>query len=587
VPARESAMSGISEYYHGEEGEVVDRSWIADRDSLLYSLTLRGDPHRRSAYDYGSDIGIDSALAPGDRAVYLRENAWTGIWVAGENRLSPGFEAAFERVMAHRRFMDEYREQAEGGRRVRADWLEVLAAETGVAARRREPGEQILERSETPISVFLSYSSRNELLARSLFENLQSEARAEVWFAPARAGEAPGLQEEREIEDWLERAVNSCRVFVLLLTRASASSRWVEREIAWAAARARGTADLHLVLLRAEEVPVPEATGAAAPVVIDCGGLSTGEILEELYSGVYDRQGRRAWMAEQRRRGWSGTEGSRVAGYDHLRSDGGVARNLQWSRGAGGLEWRLEYDADGKSLVARGSGEKEVVDLGIQPGDPVGLYMFAGHTPLWMRTGDLALSPNGVIDAYLWKLRSSPAVVAANWFLPLAGLALIGVAIYLAHQWIGPYVRGLPLQGEIGPPHEARVKIGFLGLYLASIGIWGLYQLHPFVHPRRLRDHRGVSLDRYLRRAFETVLKGMLWYPASTLLRAMLFYGLPAAVLMVVLEKMRGGAPATAFYYGYLAAYAAAVLLAVWRLARQLGESAPLLSLRKDFQWFP
>ena len=57
-----------------KRGSVLALKWNAyhDDNNLSYVMALRGDPHRIAAYDYGSDIGIDPLIKPGDRVVYVR-----------------------------------------------------------------------------------------------------------------------------------------------------------------------------------------------------------------------------------------------------------------------------------------------------------------------------------------------------------------------------------------------------------------------------------------------------------------------------------------------------------------------------------
>src|SRR4051812_25942220 len=99
-------MSGIGDYFDGERGEVVRFAWIPGSDAMTYRMELRNDPHRRYARDYGSDIAIDPALAPGDTAVYIRRDAYSGVWLREQDSLTD----AFARACAHRRrFIDPVR----------------------------------------------------------------------------------------------------------------------------------------------------------------------------------------------------------------------------------------------------------------------------------------------------------------------------------------------------------------------------------------------------------------------------------------------------------------------------------------------
>ncbi|MFP5285579.1 MAG: hypothetical protein ACLGI9_07570 [Thermoanaerobaculia bacterium] len=74
-------MSGIANYYHGEQGVAREISWWPAQDKLFLRLDLEGDPHRAFALDYGSDIAIDPAIRPRDHVVYIRLDNTCGVWV--------------------------------------------------------------------------------------------------------------------------------------------------------------------------------------------------------------------------------------------------------------------------------------------------------------------------------------------------------------------------------------------------------------------------------------------------------------------------------------------------------------------------
>ncbi len=160
------------------------------------------------------------------------------------------------------------------------------------------------------------------------------------------------------------------------------------------------------MLLKLEDVPLPELVRDNRRVV-DCSGMNTGEILENLYAAVYRRESRREWLAEQKKRGWPGYE-EPPHGYEHLASDSGEVRALHWLRQDRQVMWELDYESDGEVKTVRGSGANEIVDPGIRPGDKVGFFNLATDKPLWMRSDDLSLTANEVVAAYHRALANPP-----------------------------------------------------------------------------------------------------------------------------------------------------------------------------------
>ncbi|MFO7589135.1 MAG: toll/interleukin-1 receptor domain-containing protein [Gemmatimonadota bacterium] len=397
-------MSGISQYFHGEEGLVTELAWMPAGDQLVLRMGLAGDPHRTVAIDYGSDIGIDPLLRPGGRAIYLRANAWSGIWTAGAHRYHPETDAAMARALETRSRMEEYGGLVgEGGANLRR-WLQTLATDTGLPLRPLQPGDRV---SDTPLDaagVFLSYSSQNALLAQWLYRQLRSEGNVGVWFDQGHPGEHPGHEEG--IAAWLRASVQECQILALLLTGPALDSPWVRREIEYAEEKAEREPGFHFVVLKLEDVPLPALRARSR--VVDCAGMNEGEILENTYAAVYRRESHREWMAEQGRRGWPGHEEPSV-GYGHLASAGGTARALRWRRSAGEVGWELEYESAGATKTVRGTGPGEAVDPGIRPGDRIGFFQFALHTPLWMRSDQLSLTPQEVMADYLRALAAPPA----------------------------------------------------------------------------------------------------------------------------------------------------------------------------------
>jgi hypothetical protein len=553
-------------------------------------MSLRGDPHRRVAYDYGSDIGIDPQIRSGQRAVYLRINAYAGIWVRPSHQFHPELEKAEKRVMEGREYMEAYQNLKANRRR---KWIEALENRTEIPVRIEKSGLNLTEEPVTPLSLFLSYSRRNVLMARNLFEKLGSEARANAWFDLAQPEEVQ--HDEAWITKWLESAIDQSRVFVVLSTRQSAASEWVCREIEWALKKAdRG--ELHFVVLKLDETEVPEAV-KDTKYTIDCDGLSEGEIFEELYSAVYARPGRRQWLAQQKQRGWPNWEPP-SRGYDHLRTEAGNAISLSWTETGGKTIWSLEYEVEGEKRIVSGSGEKEVVDPNIQPGDKVAFFMFASKTPIWMRSEDLIHSPNEVFGAYLKKLRYPPRVRVANAITAVLGLVLILLAVtthllltariirfvpyvlaYVRSQTTFLYELFIQFKNVHQPPFSALqpgiieeailrfASFSFKSLLAISALSWGFYQLFAVAHPKKFQDRR-MRLSRYVRQSIGLIAWGAFWYPIAYLGLANLFYCVPASLLVLFLERRFTPDWELIFLVGYLAAYALAVLYGLLHVVR-------------------
>ncbi len=377
-------MAGVINYYHGEFGTVVDRGYVPDEPDRLrtYTLRLRDNPHHELAYDYGSDIAIDPLLEVGDKAVYVRLDTYSGIWVREQDQFYPRLQGAIARALGERS----------------GDWTEPrISGET-----RRKTDE----RPSTEASFFLSFSSRNVMLARRIFEDLKRDAKVEVWFDLDQEGESP--EHTRRIESWLREALYNSRGFILLWTKAAGESRWVRKEILWASEKASRDPDFHFVVLKLDEELVP--TGLLdSRYLVDCYDLwPMHGVKEELFAAVIKRHGRIAWVEEQRRRGIELEDEENPFpdpkyGYEPFRSDSGVAISLRHWEEDGEFCWRLEYQQGQRFYEAFGRGREQVVDLGIRTGDDVGFLMY-NYTPLWMRSADLRLRPGDVWVAHMQRV---------------------------------------------------------------------------------------------------------------------------------------------------------------------------------------
>lgn len=388
-------MSGIGDYFHGEEADVLEVNWIPHGDYLSYAIELANNPHRKRAQAYGSDIGIDPLIRPKDHVIYIRLSSYCGIWVKSGMQFSPELDAALVRVAANTERCRRY-----SGGVLAQLWAQRLRFSTGIEVLNPTKAKPF-DRDSIPVieeSVFLSHSGRNTLLARFLFEALRRDGKREVWFDLAEAAEAPTHQ--GHIEKWLQSSLHECRVFVVMLTEASALSPWVRKEASWATEKAGQDANFHMVLLNLEGASAPWLE-PHAKYIVDCAGLALGEIEEELYAAVYKRTNRREWLDQQAQRGWKDRTRSERYGYEHLMSDGGVAIALNWTREGPTERWEILFECDGSKKRATGIGPYQVVDVDIHEGDRIGGVAFMGMpSPLWMRSDDLELRFGEVLSKY-------------------------------------------------------------------------------------------------------------------------------------------------------------------------------------------
>jgi hypothetical protein len=387
-------VAGIINYYHGESGTVVDCGYASDKERRTCVLRLEGDPHREMAYDYGGDIGIDPLLQVGDRAVFVRIDAYAGIWVREQDRLYPELEEAIGRSLVQRN----------------GDCTQPhITDETA-----RKMGTGRVRRPATEASFFLSFSSENVLVARQIFEDLRDDAKVEVWFDLDQQGESP--MHRRKAERWLREAVYSSRGFILLWTKAASKSTWVRKEVEWAAEKASRDRDFHFVVLKLDAEPVSDDL-IDPRFVVDCRYLDPiNGINEELFAAIARRPGRLAWVEENRRRGTEIEVDHTVAGYEAYRSESGVAIALRHWEEDGELRWLLDYEKDGKLRRIYGYGEQQAVDLGIRVEDYVGFFIcrrnefgvrYLPGTPLWMRSQDLSIRPENVVTTYRQRIRAA------------------------------------------------------------------------------------------------------------------------------------------------------------------------------------
>jgi hypothetical protein len=585
-------MAGISQYFHGEGGRVTALEWVADKEQLHYVMWLEGDPHRESANDYGSDIGIDPRIRPGDRVEYLRLSAYHGIWVRESDARPPFLDEAEARVMKNRERIEAYSDLTTEPDFEAGPWLDVLAEETSVPVRMSGPDGAPRESAPPrpappPTSIFLSYSRKNALPARRFFEVLlDAEDGSEVWLDLAQPGES--LDHEGDISRWLKEAIDKTQVFVVLLTRDSISSGWVKREIEWAREKAEKEEGFHLVALKLDDSPTPASVRGTAHLV-DGSGLSDGEFFEELYAAVYKRRGRLQWLGEQSRRDARPEEAGRNWA-ERWRSDYGVAKELRWTKKGNDIRWVLEYKRDKKLHRVEGGGERQVVDLGIRPGDRVGYFVFSHSTDpftsVWMRSEDLRLLPNTVVRDYEKARRApSPAVRAGRLLLILCGLLTAGLAAGLCVYLLRNYA----LVQEPPPEVDARffggVKTLLEVLVAASAIVGGTYQLVEVARAVQFEDRSGAAALKYLAAAWRAVLLGSLSLPFIYCFAALL-YAIVFAIVFGILQAITGEDYAALYLCGFPVVYGVLVLYSLRRLWVLLRVRKPVRRESPKFSWF-
>ncbi len=182
-------MGGVINYYHGESGVVVDHRYIVTEQQRAHVLRLRSNPHREFAYAYGGDIHIDPLLKPGDKVVFVRTDLYGGIWVREDDQLYPELQKAVDRVVDEIR--SERRSPGSVTVRLQGVWTEqYISDET-----QSRTGNPFPERPATQASFFLSFSSKNVMLARQIFDDLKYDAKVEVWFDLDQAGKPPSTDD--------------------------------------------------------------------------------------------------------------------------------------------------------------------------------------------------------------------------------------------------------------------------------------------------------------------------------------------------------------------------------------------------------
>lgn len=495
-------MVTVFDYYHGEEGEVVHRHWMIGKRRLIYSMQLRGNPHRAFVLEHtSSDIAIDPLLKPGDKTVFVRLGRYSAIWVKKGDEFHPEVEQAIERAREkHRRFF-RYENIVSFSRFLATLYVLVIAARKRIPVRLREPVEKPPALPTTPVKVFLSYRRSNVLLAHEFYNKLKREAKVDVWIDQER--QRTVLPEhELAIASWLQQAIDSCQVFMVLLTEESVTSSWVKNEIVWATEKAKRENGFHLIVLKLGQVEIPDFA-RKAQYVLDSKSLSYHEIVEELYAAVYQRRGRREWLEHQRARGWPGFQREERRFFNPPLTGCGKAISLDWTRTEDTINWTLEYEKDGRKERVTGSGQTQVVDLGIRPGDLIGFLH--SHRRTHMRSGDPGLTADDVFQNYTqqlprrsWDEASRPlAARIGNLILFVCGLLIIGLIEYFYFRYLFRYFVTELAASESPDSISARnftiVATVIVVEFAAYMLIRGLNQVIFYARPSEFGNRSGKT----------------------------------------------------------------------------------------------
>lgn len=280
----EGTMGGIVNYHHGETGVISDVHTILEGHELHRCLELVNNPHRDFAFDYGADILIDPRLRRGDRVVFVRLAPYDGVWVHEENVETPNVVAAAELAAESR------------GVNKPEDLITVRAPDIWAEEAPSFPiaGQTVSERPATEASFFISYSSENVMLARSIVRDLRYDTKLDIWFDLELECDPENWSSKRA-ERWLREGVFSSKAFLLLLTDAAASSRCVAKEFEWARERCNDDGEFKFIILKLSDVPLPIGSPDDAVIIEGKGLWAIDGIKEELLAALLGREGRRRW----------------------------------------------------------------------------------------------------------------------------------------------------------------------------------------------------------------------------------------------------------------------------------------------------
>jgi hypothetical protein len=589
-------MAGISHFYHGEKGTLQEVWWLAGVERLTFIIYIEGNRHRQMVEDYGSDIGIIPDVKIDDKLMYIRMNAYAGIWIQQHRTGEQDIRSGEKQVIKHRKYMDEYASICGNSKKRTGEWLESLHKKTGipvywveqdhVIGADRPPGVPGIKKSpDSELSLFISYSNKNVLFAQYFFKQLEAEGRADVWFDQDQGGES--LHHEQEIEEWLEQGVKDAHVFVLFLTQESVASDWVNKEIKWALDQDKNRGDFHLVLLKLDDVVIPGLV-EGSEYVVDCKGLSIGEILEELYSAVYKRMGRLDWLNKNDSHEENASYKRQTGNYDHLKSTSGIAVDLQWKKKNGKTSWLLYYKENKDSpeiKQAAGTQKNHVVDPGISPGDKIGFFMFNPDTPMWMRSNNPKLTPNMVYHNYLNHLKGTSKLFsagpvqsnAARFMLWASGLMVIAAMIIFGGWFLRQRLNQVEQPPGINAQQFQFVQDSVLILFFLSVFIYGIYSLVYHAHKKQFFGPMGKETVLYSIKALGVVCLDTILKPVLYFFGILLIYGIPAAILLQLLQGIFKKDLFMLFAYGHIGIYSIWIIYIAYRFWRLIVEGPEIV----------
>jgi len=518
-----------------------------------------------------SDISIDPLLKPDDKAVFVRVGKYSAIWVKKGAEFHPQLQEAIERTRKWTWYFLRHRKIASYSRFLAMLYGLRIAARTHIPVTWREPVEKPSTLLSTPLTVFLSYRSKNVLLAHEFYNSLKQKGKVDVWMDLTRQhDDLP--DHDQAIASWLQKAIDSCQVFVVLVTEESVTSDWVRNEIIWATEKAQKANNFHLILLKLGQVEVPDFA-RKAQYVLDSQSLSYPEIVEELYAAVHQRRGRCEWLEEQRRRGWPKAQREQKGHYQPPLTDCGRAISLDWIRSEDTIHWTLEYERDGRKTRDKGSGEVDVVDLDIRPGDPIGFvqertsYRHRARRT-YMRSADPSLRPDDVFWNYTQHLprRSwdeAPRPIAAqvsNLLLAICGLLIIGLIEYF-------YLRYLIKDPSTSQPPAWIDGGNFIIIsavitmeFAAYMLIRGLYQVIFYARPSEFGDRAGKAALRYSVKALGYLGITLVFDSILNVFIFVFLYAFTVGAILLLLQTIFGHDMRLVYSYGAAIGYGFYVL---------------------------
>lgn len=394
-------MGGLINYYHGEEGMISDVFDSRSGRRVSRGIRLQDNPHRGYAFDYGGDVLIDHSLSVGESVKFARLTAYDGIWIRRSDYLNADIIKVAQSTASVSRAVSSDTQMVV---RIMDIWADEAPDFPGVPT----PSSLVSERPATEGAFFLSYSSVNVLLARRIAYDLRYDAKLSVWL-DLEQGDTADWSPKRA-ERWLREAVAASKGLVLLWSEGASHSKWVEKEIEWAADAAEIDPGFKLIVLQVADIAVPSSIAERARVINGVGICAINGMNEELVAALLQREGRRDWLQslppghrvpEDEQFAWTSAD---------FQSSAGVAVSLRGPWNDPDLvEAELVYESDGRIYAVRSEGESIIIDPTIKCGDRIAstmvnraeLVRFWPPCLVWMRSDDLAHGPESVVSRYL------------------------------------------------------------------------------------------------------------------------------------------------------------------------------------------